>query len=391
MSGVIDNKFIFSNAPGYRIRRHLLFWFCIWVQFLITHAANPFASPEISYFRNPLYTFTEVGLMIVFQLPIVYSMMYIVLPKLILRKKYIATICAVAGLWFLGGLLNYYSSYYIQPKILSVFLPPGFQAGPPRSEGQTFFMSVVFMMKGVLAITSNGLVIKFAKYWYLKEQRALQLQKENTESQLRLLIAQVHPHFLFNTLNNIYSKTQIESPDGSKMIMGLSDMLRYILYEGQKPLVPLKQELMMITAYIGLEKIRYGNKLDVHVLTPDKMDDIYIAPLLLLPFVENCFKHGTSNMLQNPWINLTLELKDTTLIMKLMNGKATSKENGSGKPGIGMGNVRQRLELLYKDNYELQVRGDEEVFVVDLKVKLIRIKNTTQSAMPVSATTVAYA
>ena len=111
------------------------------------------------------------------------------------------------------------------------------------------------MMKGVLAITSNGLVIKFAKYWYLKEQRALQLQKENTESQLRLLIAQVHPHFLFNTLNNIYSKTQIESPDGSKMIMGLSDMLRYILYEGQKPLVPLKQELMMITAYIGLEKI----------------------------------------------------------------------------------------------------------------------------------------
>ena len=175
------------------------------------------------------------------------------------------------------------------------------------------------------------------------------------------------------------------------MIMGLSDMLRYILYEGQKPLVPLKQELMMITAYIGLEKIRYGNKLDVHVLTPDKMDDIYIAPLLLLPFVENCFKHGTSNMLQNPWINLTLELKDTTLIMKLMNGKATSKENGSGKPGIGMGNVRQRLELLYKDNYELQVRGDEEVFVVDLKVKLIRIKNTTQSAMPVSATTVAYA
>ena len=97
------------------------FGFVYGCSFLITHAANPFASPEISYFRNPLYTFTEVGLMIVFQLPIVYSMMYIVLPKLILRKKYIATICAVAGLWFLGGLLNYYSSYYIHPATLSVF------------------------------------------------------------------------------------------------------------------------------------------------------------------------------------------------------------------------------------------------------------------------------
>jgi LytS/YehU family sensor histidine kinase len=158
------------------------------------------------------------------------------------------------------------------------------------------------------------------------------------------------------------------------MIMGLSDMLRYILYEGKKPLVRLKQELLMVTEYINLEKIRYGNKLDVHVLTPDKMDDIFIAPLLLLPFVENCFKHGTSNMLQNPWINLTVELKDTTLVMKLMNGKSPVKVNGHLKPGIGISNVRQRLDLLYKEKYELQVREDEEVFVVDLKVELIGIK-----------------
>ena len=143
------------------------------------------------------------------------------------------------------------------------------------------------------------------------------------------------------------------------MIMGLSDLLRYILYEGQKPFVSLKQELLMTTEYINLEKIRYGNKLDVHVLTPDKSDDLYIAPLLLLPFVENCFKHGTSNMLENPWINLTVELKDTTLVMKLMNGKARSNENVENKPGIGISNVRQRLELLYKDKYDLQIREDE--------------------------------
>src|SRR5215510_10245155 len=100
----------------------------------------------------------------------------------------------------------------------------------------------------------------------------------------------------------------------------------------------------MITEYVNLEKIRYGNKLDVHVLTPDKADDLYIAPLLLLPFVENCFKHGASNMLQNPWINLTVELKGTTLVMKLMNGKTVLNNNDQNK-GIGISNVRQRLDL----------------------------------------------
>ena len=107
-------------------------------------------------------------------------------------------------------------------------------------------------------------------------------------------------------------------------------------------------------------------------MIPDKTDGLYIAPLLLLPFAENCFKHGASKMLQNPWINLTIEIKDTTLIMKLMNGKAPGNENGQPKTGIGINNVRQRLELLYKDKFDLQIREDEEMFVVDLQVELIR-------------------
>jgi LytS/YehU family sensor histidine kinase len=219
-----------------------------------------------------------------------------------------------------------------------------------------------------------ALMLKFIKYWYLKDQRNLQLQKENTEAQMQLLTAQVHPHFLFNTLNNVYSQTQTESPKGSRMIMGLSDMLRYILYEGSKRLVPLDKELTMIAEYINLEKIRYGNKLDVHVLIPGKTEDIYIAPLLLLPFIENCFKHGASNMLQNPWINLTVEMKGTELVMKLMNGKMPLNADPNPGKGIGINNVRKRLELLYKDKYDLQIREDDEVFVVDLKVELVKIE-----------------
>jgi LytS/YehU family sensor histidine kinase len=174
------------------------------------------------------------------------------------------------------------------------------------------------------------------------------------------------------------------------MIMGLSDLLRYILYEGRKPLVPLDKELQMILEYIDLEKIRYGNKLDLHYLVTDKTKDVYIAPLLLLPFIENCFKHGTSNMLQNPWINLTIEVKETTLVMKLMNGKAESNDRNSSKPGIGISNVRQRLDLLYKNKHELQIREEEDVFIVDLKVQLVRLSEP-QHVIDQTAPEIVYA
>jgi sensor histidine kinase YesM len=367
-------SFIFSEKKSDRIKQHLLFW-GIWYPYItLTHAAAPMGYAEMSYFRNPLYTFTESFFIVFSQAPLVYCMLYFVFPKFILRKRYLASLLLIIVLWFLGGILNLVFLGKILPQLLAIILPAKNQPLLPRTEAVSFWMAVLATNKGAFTITASALMLKFGKQWYHKQYRNLQLQKENSEAQLQLLTAQVHPHFLFNTLNNIYSQAQTESPKSSKMIMGLSDMLRYILYEGKKPLVRLKQELLMVTEYINLEKIRYGNKLDVHVLTPDKMDDIFIAPLLLLPFVENCFKHGTSNMLQNPWINLTVELKDTTLVMKLMNGKSPVKVNGHLKPGIGISNVRQRLDLLYKEKYELQVREDEEVFVVDLKVELIGIK-----------------
>ena len=255
-----------------------------------------------------------------------------------------------------------------------------------------FIMAFLAALQGAFASAGLATCFKMFKDHYVKNIRNQQLLKENVEAQLQLLRAQVHPHFLFNTLNNIYSQTQLESPKGSKMIMGLSDILRYILYEGQKPFVPLKQELLMIKEYINLEKIRYGSKLDVDVSTPDQTDDIYIAPLLLLPFVENCFKHGTSNMLHDPWINLIIELNDKILVMKLMNGNTQLKDDIQGKPGIGLNNVRQRLDLLYKDKHDLQLREDEEVFVVDLKVELVRIENIEQPDLNLPPkTNIAYA
>ena len=375
------NKFIFSDEKSYRVKRHLMFWVFWGIYFGLVRELNPRYYLDNGHFPNLSLTMAQAFIKLLPQTILVYPLLYFILPRYAFNGQYIKAWLLIITLVLMLISINavllmsipWYEVYWLDSKI-SLLSKEATLSGK-------FSMAYLLALQGSFAGAGLAVCFKMFKDHYVKNIRNQQLLKENIEAQLQLLRAQVHPHFLFNTLNNIYSQTQLESPKGSKMIMGLSDMLRYILYEGQKPLVPLKLELMMITEYINLEKIRYGNKLDVHMLTPDKTDDIYIAPLILLPFVENCFKHGTSNMLQNPWINLTIELKDSTLVMKLINGKTSLNGNGNNKAGIGINNVRQRLELLYKGKYDLQIREDEEVFVVDLWIELVRIENKEQRDM----------
>ena len=367
------NTFIFSEKRTDRLKRHLVFWLIWGAYFAFLHAANPVLKPESSYFQNLPFTLAESILLLIPQMVITYLTLYFILPFYTKQSKIIAVIFLIMA-WIISGFLTMVMMKQINPAILDGILPEKYLRNTQRPPEVSFYMGIILAGKGSFTATAFALCLKFTKQWYLKEQRNIQLQKQNTEAQLQLLTAQVHPHFLFNTLNNIYSQAQNESPKSSKMIMGLSDLLRYILYEGRKALVPLDKELQMILEYINLEKLRYGNKLDLHYLVTDKTKDVYIAPLLLLPFLENCFKHGTSNMLNNPWINLTIEVRDTTLVMKLMNGKASADLTMPNKPGIGISNVRQRLELLYKNRHDLQIRDEEEVFIVDLKVDLVRVE-----------------
>jgi sensor histidine kinase YesM len=371
MSILGNNKFILSDERKYRIYRHLLFWGFWGFWFGLVREFNPKFLKDTGHLPNIFQSMAEAFLLLLPQAIVVYPFLYFILPRYVFTGKYIKasfwviilliiTICVSASLLI----------YIPWHKVIWISSQAAIFQG--ASTSLKYMLAYLSAMQGALTAVALAASFKMFKYYYVKNLRTLQLQKENTAAQMQLLTAQVHPHFLFNTLNNIYSQTQLESPRGSKMIMGLSDMLRYILYEGQKNLVQLNQELSMISEYINLEKIRYGNKLDVHVLIPDKTENLFIAPLLLLPFVENCFKHGTSKVLQRPWINLTVELKDAILVMKLMNGKVPAMVREQSKDGIGINNVRQRLELLYPGKYDLHIREEAEVYVVDLWVELIK-------------------
>lgn len=365
--------FIFSNARRYRIVRHAAFWTFWWLFQGFLYAFTP-APAGVSYLARIPYSMVESAIYLVAHIFLAYSLMYFVLPRYLLQNKYVATGIWVLVLFLATAAISSLISRHVVDPLRDSILPESLQPSK-RFRPHSFYLGLLAGLRGGITIGGMAAAIKLMKHWYIKEQRNLQLQKENAEAQLQLLKAQVHSHFLFNTLNNIYSHTQGIAPIASQLVMGLSDMLRFMLYECNQLLVPLSKELTMIRDYISLEKIRYDEQFDIHLDLPTDTGQLHIAPLLLLPLIENCFKHGTSNMLEQPWLSLQIHLQENTMDMRLMNGKAKEQKQPANF-GIGIQNVRKRLELLYPGKHVLKIMNEEEVFVVTLSLYLDNMRNT---------------
>ncbi|MDO6434835.1 histidine kinase [Flavitalea sp. BT771] len=359
--------FIFSNELSYRLKRHLLFWSLWWLtQAFLYSFAHGWS--QLTYPQALALSMVDALFYMAPHIFLSYSLIYYVIPKFVVKGKYVQTAILVVLLFIATGAMSAAISVYVldgaRRWILGDFVPR-------RLDNiSSFFMSLMAGLRGGVTIGGVAAAIKLMKYWYVKQARNLELQKENVASQLQLLKAQVHPHFLFNTLNNVYSHAQVGSSSAPVLIAGLSDLLRYMLYECDRPLVLLDKELKMVEDYVLLERVRYGNKLDVVVQLSGNTRDVYIAPLLLLPFIENCFKHGTSQMLDQPWVSLQIVLDGDEMKMKLLNGKAPGLSIGGG--GIGIANVQKRLEFMYPDKHQLVINNEDDVYIVNLRLQLER-------------------
>lgn len=366
--------FLFSDSQRYRVARHVSYWL-FWMVF------QGFLYSFVAVRRGFLYwprlqsSFVESLIYLIPHMFLSYMLIYFVIPRYLLKQKYYATIAWVLFLFFLSALMSSILSITLIESVREYIMGVDYiSALRDDGQGLAIFLGLMAGFRGAITIGGISAAIKLMKHWYVKEQRNLTLQKENMEAQLKVLKAQIHPHFLFNTLNNIYSYTRNNSPVASKMLMELSDILRYILYEGDLQRVALTKELKLLRDYIALEQLRYGNKLEVTVSYPSNAEQYFIAPLLLLPFVENCFKHGTSTMLENPWVSLQLYISNDVLHMKLLNGK--TEQATVQKPGIGLQNVKERLRLLYPGEHELQIINEHDVFIVNLKITLQKMPVT---------------
>jgi sensor histidine kinase YesM len=372
-------RFVFSNQPKWLLIRHLSFWLCWYVFQVYLYSFTP--SPvlnKLSFWARIQINAGESFFYLIPNIFLAYMLMYVVIPKMVLPAKYLFTFITVLFLLFITGGISALVSLTVIEYIRQAYLArhPTIMNGVVHTPFNVqLYLAWISGLRGSITIGGLAAAIKLMKYFYEKQQQALILQQEKTLAELQSLKAQLHPHFLFNTLNNIYANTQDVAPVAADMLLGLSELLRYILYACNAPLVPLAKEVKMMLEYIELEKKRYGNELEVAMQIPPDYQNLMIAPLLILPFVENCFKHGTSDMLDAPWINIYIALENETLYLKIVNGKSPGKSAQTG--GIGIANVRRRLQLLYPDQYQLSILSEDEVYIVNLKVQLTQPEQTS--------------
>nr|WP_233173865.1 histidine kinase [Pedobacter sp. ASV19] len=190
------------------------------------------------------------------------------------------------------------------------------------------------------------------------------------QAQLNFLKAQVHPHFLFNTLNNLYALTLDQSPKSSQAVLGLSEILRYMLYECNADRVLLKRDIEILKSYISLEKLRYDENLDLNLTISGEISDQKITPLLILPLVENAFKHGASEMTEGAWISIVLEIDGPHLKVKVSNS-CPVQHPGNGAihfNKIGMSSLRNKLELLYPGSHNLSIYPEEDMYLTIMEI-----------------------
>jgi len=216
-----------------------------------------------------------------------------------------------------------------------------------------------------------ALAIKFLKQWYKEKKNALEAEQQKTQAELKFLKSQIHPHFLFNTLNNLYGYSIENSPKAPEMILKLSSLLRFMIYESNVSYISLSKEISLVQQYIQLEQQRYGDRLELSLNISGDIQHKVIAPLLLIPLLENAFKHGTSEQLDTCWISLNLNVRGDEMFFKLINSKDNSNSVISEFPGgIGLQNVKKRLELLYPNKHDFSVKDTEDTFIVNLRLVL---------------------
>lgn len=341
---------------------HVIFWVLV---LLISVSSSKHFDGEKGNYR---FEFITDGWYELTEIAAAYLLTYLVIPLFFYRKKYLAAIAA----FLISSYVVCVAGRLIVIKIcepLAGMAPEPFETyGEVLSNITKLLYHYFFQIFGVaFAFTC----LKVLKDQFEVQKRTLTLEKEKAATELKLLKTQLNPHFLFNTLNNIYSLSFTSSPATSECIARLADILDHILYRCDTQYVPLSAEITLIKNYIELEKLRYDKRLTINFDT--RIDhEITIAPLILLSLVENAFKHGAGDDTGAPIINIDLQVVEQNFIFNISNTVAKQKDDIEREAAdrIGLNNLRKQLKLIYGKDYSLEVMRQDEYFKVCLTIAL---------------------
>jgi LytS/YehU family sensor histidine kinase len=236
------------------------------------------------------------------------------------------------------------------------------------------FYDIDDILKFIFVYVALTSLLKLSKGWFLltqAERQIMRIRQERVESELKALKSQINPHFLFNSLNNIYSLSMGESGNAPAAILKLSDLMRYMLYESNEEKVSLQSEIEFLENYIDLQRLRSDRRAGIEYRMDGSPQGLMIAPLVFLPLVENSFKHGVKGDPSGGYVNISLVIGEKDLELTLENNKGNVDEiEDEEQSGIGLANVKRRLELLYPGKSMLDIQDNGDVFKVKLKLQL---------------------
>lgn len=336
--------------------RHILYWTGIFAYFLITI--------DTKYFSSFKEGVESRLILISMQIITAYYTLFFLIPYFLTPKKYIQfTLYLILLLMGLYTLFVFLQEFYFSPKyyVSSIKYP---EYNSVNAFNAYILNFQVFAGKAVKFATPT--IILLTIKFYNQQQRFLKINEQKKVTELATLRHQLNPHFLFNTLNNLYALSIEKSDEAPEVIAKLSEMLDYMLYGCSDDFVGIQKEVELIENYLALEKIRYSSRVEIKFHKPQQTS-AKIGPLILLTFIENAFKHGVTQELNLANISIDINIKENYIYFTIKNSIPLDKI-ASAKKSIGLTNVKKQLELLYADTYSLNINSDEKSFKVDLKI-----------------------
>jgi len=333
---------------------HLSFW-CVYLSFFIYRVSSFQRGPDIDWVR----VMTVAAIQVSFAMTVSYLNYFLFLPRFLADKngwRYFVQFSISFAVIFLIRL-------YLERFIIGNYFEHSDYLYEPR-----FIIQVV--ITNLFIVIFLGM-IRFAVDWFEFEARKKNIENEKLMAELNFLKAQINPHFLFNTLNNLYYLAYTKSPNTAEVIAKLSQMMRYMIYDSNAPLVPLSREIEYMENYISLERLRLNDQIPIQFTVNGDAGRFLITPFIFITFLENAFKHGVSNNNPNAWVKISIQLKENECFYEVENSKILAgKPESEEKSGIGLQNVKRRLELSYPGRYQLQVNDRPDSYAVRLKITL---------------------
>ncbi len=326
-----------------------------------------------SYDNNYWEQFQQLLFLLPWKMIPTYITLYYLMPKFLYPKKTAQYIGLSLVLALTMGAIDRY--------MIWTYLYHWFS--PEKEYWKTPMFYLPKVLNSLIAVYTPvfvAMAIKLQLFYYQKDKINKELEKEKTAAELKFLKAQIHPHFLFNTLNSIYSLSLSQSKKTPEVVLGLSKFLDYMLYECNERFISIGREWEQLMNLVALERIRYGEGLSINVFKAIDNTETLIPSLLLLPFVENAFKHGADNEISDSWINIDLKLVKEKLVFMVENSKAPtlSPESLDADKNIGLSNVKRRLDLFFPEKHELKILEEEDSFLVKLNLDLSSVSHLTK-------------